>query len=62
MTNKSVSQRPYFSIGRPELAELFNVKPCTISKWIELKKINPFDIKDIIDKYNNRSLLDKRKK
>jgi len=52
----------YIKITISELCKLFNRKESTIRKWIYSKLLNPYDLKDIIHKYNNPHLLDRRKK
>ena len=44
------------------LATLFGVSTHTMRKYISNKKINPYSLQDIIEKYNNRELLDRRKR
>ena len=52
----------YCKITKPQLADLFSVPESTITSWIQHKKFDPSNLKDIILKFNNRFLLDKRKK
>ena len=54
--------RCYLPITKYELAELFSVSYKTVEYWIAKEKLNPRDLEDIIDKYNNRWKLDKRRK
>ena len=43
------------------LAGLFKTTESTIRRWIRLGKLNPESLLDIIEKYNNRFLLDARR-
>lgn len=52
----------FLKITVPCLASLFGACEETIRRWIRSDKINPTSLIDIIEKYNNRSLLDKRRK
>ena len=52
----------YKKITVIDLAELFNVSKETIRRWIKLKRLDPTSISDIIEKLNNRALLDYRMK
>lgn len=52
----------YMKITVQSLSLLFGVSQRTISRWIQKGKLNPRSLKDIIDKYNDRSKLDYRKR
>jgi len=45
-----------------DIANLFEVSKWTIYRWAKEGLLNPNDFKDIVYKYNNRHLLDKRRK
>ncbi len=48
-------------LKRSHLVKLFGVSKFTIDRWIRLKLLNPYSLEDIVDKYNNRYKLDKRR-
>ena len=48
--------------SRKEIADIFGVKVSTVEAWVRRGAINLRDLVDIIDKYNNRHKLDKRRK
>lgn len=54
--------RVHLKVTKQELATLFGVSVFTLDRWARLDLINLKDIKDIIDKFNNRHLLDRRRK
>jgi hypothetical protein len=45
-----------------DLTSLFKVAEPTVRRWIRLGRLDPSNLLDIIDKYNNRHLLDHRRK
>ena len=51
-----------YEITYAKLAVLFNVSVHTIKKWKYNNLLNPYSLEDIIDKYNNRYKLDRRRK
>ena len=52
----------FLKITKQILADLFSVNKQTIQRWIRESKLNPYSMQDIIEKYNNKHLLDNRKK
>jgi len=52
----------YLEITSSYLSRLFGVPKRTINRWIQADKLDPTDLLDIIDKYNNREKLDYRRK
>lgn len=52
----------HISITTPVLAKLFNVKEYTVHNWIRNKRLDPSNLLDIIEKYNNPHLLDRRRR
>jgi len=53
-------EKIWLRVRTSTLAKLFNVNKRTILRWIRLGLINPKDMLDIVNKYNNRHLLDRR--
>jgi len=52
--------RVWLKLKTRDLAKLFNVSNETICRWARLGKLDPHSLLDIIDKYNNINMLDKR--
>lgn len=48
----------YWIYTTNDLALLFKRRPSTIRRWILEDKLNPSSLKDIVDKYNDKYLLD----
>lgn len=55
-------QTVHLKITYTILANLFGVEINTVRHWVSKNKLDPSNLLDIIEKYNNRSLLDKRRK
>jgi hypothetical protein len=56
------SRRVFVEVTTRELAQLLEVTEETIRRYIRSGRLDPYSLADIIDKYNNRHLLDKRRK
>lgn len=50
-----------FFITYKDLADLFEANTRTIGRWVSTGRLS-LNLKDIIHKYNNRHLLDRRRK
>ena len=56
------SETTHLKITYSVLADLFDVKVDTVRKWVYYDKIDPSNLLDIIEKFNNRHLLDRRRR
>lgn len=54
-------EKIFCAITYTDLEKLFNANRRTIQRWIQRGTLDPTDILDIIDKYNNKWKLDRRK-
>ena len=54
-------EKIFCAITYTDLERLFSTNRRTIQRWIQKGVLDPTDILDIIEKYNNPSLLDRRK-
>ena len=52
----------FIEVTCSRLAELFNRNRRTIYRWIKENKLDPTNIIDIIDKFNNPHKLDRRRR
>lgn len=52
----------HLKITTPLLSRLFKCSERTIWRWIKLNRLDPSNLLDIIDKYNNPQHLDYRRK
>lgn len=52
----------FCEITYAKLAVLFNVSVRTVRQWVYDNRLDPTNLEDIIDKYNNRYKLDRRRK
>ena len=55
-------EHTHLEITYSVLANLYKVSIITVRRWVSRGKLDPSDLLDIIEKYNNRELLDKRRK
>jgi len=53
-------EKVYTKVTVSEIAHLFGVSKYTVKHWIWTGRLNPTSLIDIINKYNNRYLLDRR--
>ena len=59
---KTRGEQVLLKVTYSELANLFKVSTHTVKKWTYLGKLDPSNLLDIIEKYNNSSMLDRRRK
>jgi len=62
LAQRNRNKKVYCKITKPQLSDLFEVPETTITGWIQHGNINPYSLTDIIYKYNNRHLLDRRRR
>jgi hypothetical protein len=60
-TNMAKGERIFLKLRTSDLCRLFYCSPDTLRRWIRLGRIDPRSIEDIIEKYNNPNVLDKRR-
>lgn len=58
---KKRGQEIHCKITYSKLAELFGVQESTIRRWRSQSRLDTTSLVDIVHKYNNRYLLDKRR-
>ena len=55
-------QRVHLKITYSILAEVYGVSISAVKRWVYERLLDTSNLLDIIEKYNNRHLLDKRRK
>jgi hypothetical protein len=58
---KGGTYKKHLTVTSKVLATLFGRSIPTIRRWIRSRLIDPTDLLDIIDKYNNREKVDRRR-
>jgi predicted site-specific integrase-resolvase len=53
-------ERIYNKVRTSDLCRLFNCSTQTLMRWIRQGRLDPTKLEDIIEKYNNRGMLDRR--
>lgn len=55
-------EKIYCQVRISDLSRLFNRKAQAVRKWIKKGYLDPSSLKDILEKLNDPSMLDKRRK
>lgn len=55
-------EKIFLKIRTSTLCNLYKCSPDTLRRWVREDRFNPTDLLDIIDKYQNKWKLDRRKR